>query len=193
MNICIISGSPRKNANSLKLAKRIANYAEQEGQHHTAIVSFENYDIPLMAQGSVNILNLSPFQQQLKSSMESADLIFLISPEYNWMPSAEVVNFFHQMGDKPFASMWTEKVFAVAGVSNGRGGRFPTIQMTYVLNKLIGFMNFNSLVAPRVFESQFTQTAINDQGESMGNAEYDKGFVQYLESAMEVARRWKKI
>ncbi len=190
MNICIISGSPRKNSNSLKVAKAIEIAAKGKGIEEIYLVKFDEYDIPLMANGDLDENNLTQFQQQLKDSMDAASLIFIISPEYNWMPSAELINFIHQMTDRPYASMWSDKVFAIAGSSNGRGGKFPTVQLTYVLNKINSVMHYDSIVVPRVFESQFTQKALDENGQSLGNEEYDKGLNLFVDVALKTATRW---
>lgn len=178
MNIAIVSGSPRKNSNSLRLSKALQRLSEGAG-HHVSLIDFSEYDIPLMVQGKVDPSNLSDFQNRLKTAFESSSLIFIVSPEYNWMPSAELVNFFHQMGDKPFANMWKDKVFAIAGVSNGRGGRFPCVQIGYVLNKICGFMGFESIVSPRSFEAQFTQLALDENGNALGNDEFETGLNRF--------------
>ncbi len=143
-----------------------------------------------MANGDLDENNLTPFQQHLKDSMAAASLIFIISPEYNWMPSAELINFIHQMTDRPYEKMWSNKVFAIAGSSNGRGGKFPTVQLTYVLNKINSVMHYDSIVVPRVFESQFTQKALDENGQSLGNEEYDKGLNLFVDVALKTAKRW---
>lgn len=188
MNVFIISGSPRKNSNSKKLSLALQRLSENAGLT-ASLIDFSEYDLPLMVHGKVDINNLSPFQNRLYQSMSSADLIYIVSPEYNWMPSAELVNFLHQMGDKPFAAMWKDKLFAIAGSSNGRGGRFPCVQLTYVINKICGFMGFESVVSPRSFESQFTQNSLDENGHSLGNEEYDKGLDLFFNFALGLAKK----
>lgn len=188
MKICILSGSPRKNSNTKKLALAIQNQLIKKN-FSVNTIDFSEYDIPLMVSGKVDIANLTAFQHSLYTSMSDANLIFVLSPEYNWMPSAELINFFHQMGDKPYASMWKDKTFAVAGVSNGRGGKLPCIQISYVLNKICGFMGFESFVCPRTFESQFTQNVLDGEGKSLGNIEFDNGLEVYINFAVSMAKK----
>ena len=88
--------------------------------------------------------------------------------------------------------MWDKKVFAVAGISNGRGGKMPGIQLMYILNKIINYSNWDSVVSPRNFESHFTQLALDENGDSLGNAEYDAGLSAYIDYALKVAGRWHK-
>lgn len=191
MKTCIICGSPRKSNYSFRLALAMRYELENQTGQTPTLVDFRHYDIPLMAQGSPNPENLSAFQQHLKESMENADLVFLISPEYNWMPSAEVINFIHQMADKPYASMWDGKVFAICGVSSGRGGRFPVVQLSYVLNKILGFMGFDSFVSPRGLEMQFIQKTLDENGIIQDSPEFEKGLKAFVSQAVRNAKTWK--
>ena len=191
LSTCIVCGSPRKTNHSIKLALALKRALHQKTNQEPALVDFRDYDIPLMAQGSLNPTQLSPFQQHLFDSMSKADLVILISPEYNWMPSAEMINFIHQMADKPYASMWDGKVFGVCGVSNGRGGRFPVVQLSYVLNKILGFMGFDSFVSPRGLELQFIHQTLGPEGEVLNNPEFEKGMDAFLIQALRYADTWK--
>jgi chromate reductase len=191
MNICILSGSPLKNSSTHRFCKRLKQILEQSG-HDIHIVNFEHYDIPFLNQGMVKPDELTHFQHELIEHVNTSELVFVCSPEYNWMPSAELVNMFHQLGSKTFKSFFDNKVFAVAGISSGKGGKMPCIQMTYVLNKLINFLDCNSLVSSRNFESHFTQKELDEDGNLIGNDVYDKGVNGFLEFALRVAERWNK-
>lgn len=190
MKVCILSGSPGENSNTIKISKAI--YNKLSAIAAVEIVDFSKSDIPLSGHGNVNISQLTVFQKHLYQSMSEAELVFIISPEYNWMPSAEIINFINQMADKPFSSMWDNKVFALAGVSNGRGGKMPIVQLLTMLSKVLGFMNFNSIISPRPFESQFTQLALDEEGNSLGNTEFDKGLNFFIETAIKFNKRWSK-
>ncbi|MDZ4758820.1 MAG: NAD(P)H-dependent oxidoreductase [Bacteroidota bacterium] len=188
MNICIISGSPRWNSNTVKLAKAIESLAKEH--HEVSVIDFAHYDIPLEGQGKMEHGSLSNFQQTLYNDMEKAELVFILSPEYNWMPSAEIVNFFNQMTGKEYTTMWHNKVFALAGVSNGRGGRMPIIQMGIMLNKVLGIMNYHSFICPRYFEGYSTHEHIDETGSSKGNLQYDKSMKNFVDIAASYAAKW---
>lgn len=188
MNIQIQAGSPQENSLTLRVAKAIA---KQLGTEHThSIVDFNQYDIPFINQGSVNADSLTPFQQQLLGGWDSAKLVFVISPEYNWFPSAELINMLHQLGSRQHKNLFDGKVFAFAGVSNGRGGRIPTMQLTTVYNKLINVLSTHSFSSGKTFESQFTQNVLDENGNSLGNAEYDKGLKAFVDYSLDMAERW---
>ena len=142
--------------------------------------NFEDYDIPFSNGGGLVPGHLSPFSQTAYECMSKSKLIFILSPESNWFPPPEIINLINQFGKKDFADCWDGKVYATCGISSGRGGRIPAIQLGYMLNKLINFMNFNSIVSAKSYESQFTPKAIDSQGQSLGNPEYDSGLENFV-------------
>lgn len=189
MNIQIQSGSPQKNSLSLRVAKALQHQLQG---HSNTIVDFNQYDIPFINQGEVTPDNYTPFQQQLITGWEQAQLVIVISPEYNWFPSAELINMLHQMGTRHFRHLFDNKVFAFVGVSSGRGGRIPTTQLTTVYNKLISVLGTHAITSAKSFESQFTKQALDENGHSLGNAEYDKGLTTFLDYSVQLAERWVK-
>src|SRR5687768_7414061 len=110
MRVSIISGSPRKNSNTLRVAKAIAGIIGRQYGSTVTLVDFAYYDIPLMAQGEMSrAIPLTPFQQQLIDAFENSDIVFLLSPEYNWMPSAEIINMIHQLATNDFKNIFENK------------------------------------------------------------------------------------
>ena len=190
--ITIISGSARLGSNTLRVAKAIKRIIEEKTgapASEIEVIDFAPYDIPFYNGQDLQPGQLSAFQQQVASSMRGSSLIFLLSPEYNWFPSAEIINLIHRFGTSSFKDLWDDKVFATCGVSTGRGGRMPAVQLSYVVNKLLNVMNLHSIVSPKMFESQFTTKALNEAGDSLGNAEYDKGLEQFVEYNLTL---WRK-
>ncbi|MFN4913908.1 MAG: NAD(P)H-dependent oxidoreductase [Sphingomonadales bacterium] len=180
--IGILCGSSRANSNTARVGKAIRRILVSKGVDATliAIPDFENYDIPFSNGGSLKPGALSTFSQAVYESMAGSKLIFILSPEYNWFPTPEIINLINQFGKKDFSDCWEGKIFATCGISSGRGGRIPAIQMGYMLNKLINFMNCNSIVSAKSFESQFTPKALDNEGNSLGNAEYDAGLENFV-------------
>ncbi len=189
--ITIVAGSSRKNSNTLRLAKAIRR--EIRSQHDTEevrVIDFEEYDIPFLNKGGMIPGELTHFQQHLVDSMAQSGMIIILSPEYNWFPSAEVVNMLHRLGSRHFLPIWENKVFALAGVSSGRGGRIPAMQLSYVINKLLNVFNCQSAVSPKIFESQMTPKVLNEEGESLGNEEYDRGLHDFVAYNLNFYHRW---
>lgn len=82
MNICILSGSARENNNTIRVALAIKNLLLS--RHQVTLVDFRQYDIPFINQAQIIPQQLSSFQQQLANGMREAQLVIIISPEYNW-------------------------------------------------------------------------------------------------------------
>ncbi|MEY3984414.1 MAG: hypothetical protein RL160_1973 [Bacteroidota bacterium] len=182
--ITIISGSARPGSNTLRVSKAIKRILEEKTNipaSEIKVIDFAPYDIPFYNGDDLQRGQLSNFQEEVASSMSRSSLIFLLSPEYNWFPSAEIINLIHRFGTSSFKDLWEDKVFATCGVSTGRGGRMPAVQLSYVVNKLLNVMNLHSIVSPKMFESQFTTKALDEAGGSLGNAEYDKGLEQFVD------------
>jgi chromate reductase len=192
MNLAIISTSPRSGSNSLKVARYFRRLGEASGNVTITLTDFEDADIPLVGRGALDPEKLTAFQEKLVTSWKNADLVLFIVPEYNWITGGELINAFHQLGSKHFTSLFNDKVFAFAGVSNGKGGRRPGIEMTTLVNKIISVLSGKSIVAPKIFESQYTQNVLDAEGESKGDASYEKAAKDFLAYNLAVAERWCK-
>jgi len=188
MKHTILSGSSRKNSASLKVAKGMARVLKELGEADIELVDFEDYDIPFFNK-ELDVNDLSPFQQRLADAMRKADSIIFITPEYNWFPSAEMTHLVHRLAEDHFKDLWEHKVFSFVGVSSGRGGRMPTVQMGYVIDKIINVFGLESLTNPKSFEVQFTSKVLDKEGDSLGNEEFDKGFRLFAEYLIRLNNR----
>ncbi|MCS7018349.1 MAG: NAD(P)H-dependent oxidoreductase [Cytophagales bacterium] len=186
----IISASPQKGSNTLRFAKALQQLLAERSFDRVPLVSFENYDIPWVGEGSIQPEHLSPFQAHLISVWEKSNLLFILSPEYNWSFSPQIINTLDQLGGKTFAHLFDNKVFALAGVSAGRGGRQPALQLTTTLNKLINFLDGDAVIAPRIFESHETDKMLDADGNFIGSEAYIKGATAFVEYALRIAQRW---
>lgn len=190
MKIALISTSSRQNSNSLRFVNYLRHILAEDGQHETSVVSFEQYDIPFVGQGAVNKDELTPFQTELIAAWEAADLIIFASPEYNWTAPPQATNTIHQLGGAAFKHLFDNKVFAMAGVSNGRGGRQPALDMTTVVNKIISFTNSYSIVSPKLYESHETHQNLDENGQFIGHPVYEKTARAFMDYTLNVAQRW---
>ena len=190
MKITLISTSSRKNSNSLRFVSYLRHVLAEEGQHEVSVIDFEQYDIPFVGQGSVKKETLTPFQEQLISAWEAADLVLFAMPEYNWTAPPQATNTVHQLGGPAFKHLFDNKVFAMVGVSNGRGGRQPALDMTTVVNKLISFTNSYSIVSPKLYESHETDKNLDEQGHFVGHEVYERTARAFLQYTLTVAQRW---
>jgi len=185
MQTTILSGSSRPNNNTIRLAYAIAAQI-----HGAKIIDFKDYDIPFPNQGEVKLSSLTPFQSNLLESLDNSKVVFILTPEYNWFPSAELVNMVHQLANGEHMHIFNNKVFAFAGVSSGGGGRLPVIQLSFMFDKILNVFNMDSITSPKKFEAKFIVKALDDKGVSLGNAEFDNGLSDFIHYTLKVAKRW---
>lgn len=190
MNIALISTSSRSTSNSERFVKYLKHVLTESGQHEVSMVTFEHYDIPFVGQGSVKKDNLTAFQQKLVGAWEAADLVFFAMPEYNWTAPPQAANTIHQLGGPAFKHLFENKVFAMVGVSNGRGGRQPALDMTTVLNKIISFTNSYSIISPKLYESHETDKNLSEEGHFIGHEVYERTARAFVDYTLNVAQRW---
>ncbi|MEI6595432.1 MAG: NAD(P)H-dependent oxidoreductase [Bacteroidota bacterium] len=190
MNICIISGSARANNNTIRVGYALERLLKNE--HIVTLIDFQQYDIPLINQAEVSLNNLSAFQKKLVDGMSNAQIVFLISPEYNYTTTPEILNMLHRMGDRNFKQLFDEKIFALVGVSTGKGGKIPSLHLTTILNKVISYLDLNSFVSSKFFESHFTKQVLDENGNSLENKEYDNGINDFVSYTLRMAARWGK-
>lgn len=185
MKIAVISGSARKNNNTLRVAHAIRQQLPE-----AEVVDFQDYDLPSFADGSIDPEHLSEFQEKLIGSIENSDLLFVLSPEYNWFPTSEIINMVHQLANKKFKHIFDQMVVATIGVSTGRGGRMPAVQLGYVFNKIFNFYSLNSITSPKTFEVQEVLKCIDSEGNLLENSAFNDGFTEFLDYSVKVAKRW---
>jgi chromate reductase len=68
----------------------------------------------------------------------------------------------------------------------------PCLQLSQVVGKLVSFSNSYSFISPKIFESHFTKDVLDENGNSLENAMYDKGLLDFISYNLEVSERWKK-
>ena len=192
MNFCIISGSSREDNNTLRLSKATEREIKELGYKQVSIIDFRGYDFPFFNGGYLERSNLTSFQKNTIDAMAKADVIIIYSPEYNWFPSAEVVNLIHQTASHGNSDLYNEKVFVFGGVSSGRGGKIPAIQLSTVVGKVINFLDLSSIVSSKIFESSFTQDNINESGEVVTEDTYKEEFMKFIKYSIKLGERWKE-
>lgn len=190
MRILLISGSARANNNTIRVAKALQK--EFAKVHEAKIIDFVAFDIPLMAQGGLKADSLTPFQTELIDEFNLANVIVIISPEYNWSTTPEILNMLHYLPARPFEHLFDNKVFSFVGVSTGKGGKAPAIHLMQIVNKLISFGNHESLVSSRIFEAHYTKEVLDANGNDLGNELFNKGLQDYCNYTLRIAARWFK-
>ena len=191
MQILILSGSSRKNSNSLL----VANYLTKQNSHssdiHFSVVDLAEEQIPNVGRGSIDPEHLSDFQKNLIEKWHNAALVIITAPEYNWSTNAELINLAHQLGTKNHAYLFNNKVFAFVGVSTGRGGRQSALEQMMIFNKIISFTNNQSVVCPKLWESHETHLNINNTTLLSENKVYADSAQNFMDYAITMTKRWQ--
>jgi chromate reductase len=116
MNIKILVGSLRKDSLNLLVAQDIALSLKD---HQVEIVDL---NLPLFNQ-DLEIKDAEPSPEvvrQFRDKIRQADLVIAISPEYDRLPSAIILNACHWLSRRPGPIIDSKPVFLI-GVSSGSG------------------------------------------------------------------------
>lgn len=186
MKVSILSGSSRINNNTLRLGLAMEKVLKGGGIDAN-VVDFQGYDIPFLNKGEMSGKGSTPFQKYLLESWEESRLIIILSPEYNWFPSAELVNMIHQLGHRNFAHLFEGKIFVFCGVSTGRGGRLPAVQLSGVFEKVVAHLHMHSIISPKKFEGHFITKEVDDSGNFIGDGTFELSLRRFLDYNVQLA------
>ena len=191
MKILILSTSPRTGSYTLRASTYLKSVLATElpGADIT-LLDFAGFDISPLGKGGFPSDPTTAFQSELLESWQSASLIIFCSPEYNWTASAETFILLERMGSRTYRDFFDNKVFAVAGVSSGRGGRQPALDISRVLSKIIGFLGTESVVSSKILEIHEVGHNLNEQAQSTGSAVFEDGMRNFVRYNLRLTRRW---
>lgn len=190
MNVLIISTSQNRNGSTKRVSNYLSDLFRENGINNCEVVDFEKFDLPSVGKEVLEPGNLSAFQSQLVSEWKKASLVVIASPEYNWSVNGDVLTMLEQFGSKKFRGLFDQKVFAMVGVSSGRGGRLPALEIVKVTNKLISFLGTLSVVSPKILEAHEVPLNLDQFGRSMGNTLFDREVRNFVDYSIRVAEKW---
>ncbi|MCB9261070.1 MAG: NAD(P)H-dependent oxidoreductase [Flavobacteriales bacterium] len=191
MKVAILSGTSRKNNNTLRVAKAIKNLHELQNDE-VEIVDFQQYDLPFSG-GEIDETNPTNFQKHLLNTWQKAHLVYVLSPEYNWMMTPELSNLVNHYSGNHHAPLYSNKVFAMVGVSSGIGGRIPTMQLCSVFEKIIFHLGQFSVISPNKFESHYTQKELDENGNYIAETGYQNRLEKFVGYASSLTQRFVSI
>jgi chromate reductase len=191
MKILILSTSPRTGSFTLRASAFLKSVLASEiPEAEITLLDFAGFDISPLGKGGFPSDPVTAFQAELLESWQSASLIIFCSPEYNWTASAETFILLERIGNRSFRDFFDNKVFAVAGVSSGRGGRQPALDISRVLSKIIGFLGTESIVSSKILEIHEVGQNLNEQAHSTGNAVFEDSVLNFARYNLRLSRRW---
>ncbi len=149
MRIEIISGSPRKNSVSNRVALHLQK-ALEASEHSIGLTDVREAALPLLQKVFSSVDDTPPDYKELAQRMFDADAFIIVTPEYNGSYSPAMQNLFDHFPKQH------HKVFGLVTASpGGMGGIRAAMQLQQFVLALFGIPSPYMLVTPQV-DKKFT-------------------------------------
>ena len=145
MNIEIISGSPRTNSVTKRVALNLEKWLEQTTDHEIGLINLQDWNLPPVQTVFQSVEKTPQEFKPLSEKMFNADAFILVSPEYNggYSPAMKnLLDHFPKQHHKPFG--------IVTASPGAMGGIRASQQMQLLINALFGIASPYMLVVPQV-------------------------------------------
>jgi NAD(P)H-dependent FMN reductase len=154
MKIEILSGSPRNNSATRRVALHLYTALKEKTNHEIGLIDLKDWNLPQMQTVFTSVENTPEEFKPLSKRMFEADAFILVSPEYNgsYSPALKnLIDHFPKQHHKPFG---------IATASpGGLGGVRASQQLLLLVPALFGIASPYLLVVP------FVDKKFNEQGE----------------------------
>lgn len=145
MKIEIISGSPRENSTSLRVALFLRNWFKENTKHEAGLIDLRKDGLPPIQKVFNSVDNTPEPYKALSEKIFSADAFILVSPEYNGSYSPAMKNLLDHYPKQH------HKAFGIVAASPGAmGGIRASQQMQLLVNALFGVASPYMLIVPAV-------------------------------------------
>lgn len=145
MRIEIISGSPRTNSVTRRVAIHLHHVLSQTTDHEIGVIDMKEWDLPSMQTVFTSVGNTPDQWKPLSERVFAADAFILVSPEYNGSYAPALKNLLDHFPKQH------HKVFAIATASPGpMGGMRATQQMLLLVSALFGIASPYLLIVPGI-------------------------------------------
>lgn len=145
MNIEIISGSPRENSISNRVALFLQNQLIKTSSHSVGIIDVREWNLPLLQNVFSSVNNTPTEFKALAERMFNADAFILVTPEYNGSYTPALKNLFDYFPKQ------SRKTFGIVTASPGMmGGIRASQQLQLLINALFGIASPHMLITPQV-------------------------------------------
>jgi NAD(P)H-dependent FMN reductase len=145
MRIEIISGSPRQNSMTRRVALALEKTLTENTEHTIGLIDMKDHDIPPLQTVFTSVQNTPEQYKPLAERIFSADAFILVSPEYNGSYTPAMKNLLDH-----FPKQY-HKVFAIATASPGAlGGIRAALQLQQLIFGLFGIGSPHMLIVPLV-------------------------------------------
>lgn len=145
MKIEIISGSPRGNSLTRRVALHLQQLMGATTEHSVGLIDLKDWDLPLMQPVFTSIENTPVQWRPLSERMFGADAFILVTPEYNgsYSPAMKnLIDHFPKQHRKPFG--------IVTASPGAMGGLRAAQQLLLLVPALFGIASPYLLIVPAV-------------------------------------------
>ena len=145
MNIEIISGSPRKDSVSHRVALFLQKHLSEKTGHSINIIDVRDWNLPLLQHIFTSVEKTPDAYKPLAEKMFAADAFILVTPEYNGSFSPALQNLVDHFPKQ------SHKAFGIVTASPGAmGGMRASQQLLLLIPALFGVASPHMLVTPMV-------------------------------------------
>ena len=145
MKIEIISGSPRTNSVTKRVALHLKNWMLQQTNHEIDMIEMKDWDVPPVQSVWVSVDKAPVELQPLAKRIFEADAFILVTPEYNGSYSPAMKNLLDHFPKQ------LHKPFGIVTASPGAmGGMRASQQLLLLVPALLGIASPNMLITPSV-------------------------------------------
>ncbi len=143
MNIEIISGSPRKNSISYRIALHLKKLLSEKTDHNIGLIDVRDWDLGLLQEVWTSVEKTPDQFKPLAEKMFAADAFILVTPEYNGSYSPALQNLMDHFPKQ------ARKAFGIVTSSVGAmGGMRASQQMLLFIPALFGIASPYLLIVP---------------------------------------------
>lgn len=145
MNIEIISGSPRHNSATVRVALYLQQLFSEKTTHHIGLIDLREHELPMIQNVWSSAEKAPEEHRALAGRIFAADAFIIVTPEYNGSYSPAMKNLLDHF-PKRF-----HKTFGIVTASPGAlGGMRAAQQMLLLVAGLFGVASPFLLVTPQV-------------------------------------------
>lgn len=180
MNIEIISGSPRDNSVTHRVALFLKKYLIENGNHHVDILDVKEWDLPLLQEIFTSVDSTPDHFKPLSKRMFDAHAFILVTPEYNGSYTSAMKNLLDHYPKQ------THKAFGIVTASPGMmGGIRATQQIQLLINALFG------IASPYMLVVGFVDKKFDEEGNLL-DENYLKNINQFVHEFLWLAENLHK-
>lgn len=145
-NILVISASMRKESQSLKVSNWLVDHAKSLGCD-ADLVDLNKTTLPMF-----DLETPADNKDEIVGKIAKADGVVFVSPEWAGTMSHGLINMMHYVGTE-----LAHKPVMLTGVSAGRGGQYPVMQM-----RSMQYKNSHFVISPEALVVQDCNNMLND-------------------------------